>query len=516
MSDDAGHAPISISHVHPSSPPPPERRTDPCVLVIFGASGDLTSRKLVPALYNLAREKLLPPGFATVGFARRDKTDAAFRKELHDAAMKHSRSKPIDEAVWAPFEGAIEWHRGSFDDEDAYRALSERLAAIDRKHGTRGNRLYYFATPPDAFPVILGHLAKSGLLCTPEHACAPGSPWSRVIIEKPFGRDLASAQALNRVVAATLDESQIFRIDHYLGKETVQNILVFRFGNSIFEPLWNRKYIDHVQITAAEQIDVEGRGNFYDSTGILRDFVQNHIMEVLSLIAMEPPVSFEANEIRDEKAQVLRSLRPIAGADVARYVVHGQYDGYRDEPGVAESSRTPTFAALQVHIDNWRWQGVPFFVRAGKALKSRATEVAIHFQRAPLSLFGGEAACNVLEPNVLTLRIQPDEGIALRFESKVPGDAIETASVTMDFSYRHAFSVESADAYERLLLAAMRGDATLFLRRDAVEHAWRFVTPMIEAWEASDAPPARYAKGSEGPHESEALVARAGRAWRPL
>jgi glucose-6-phosphate 1-dehydrogenase len=499
-----------------STPPTGDRRADPCVLVIFGASGDLTSRKLVPALYNLAREGLLPEHFATVGFARRDKTDASFRDELRDAANKFSRQKPIDDAVWSQFSEGIEWHRGSFDDAEAYAQLAQRLAAIDARRGTKGNRLYYFATPPEAFSVILAHLKKANLLCIPEHRCEPGSAWSRVIIEKPFGRDLQSAQALNREVAATLDESQIFRIDHYLGKETVQNILVFRFGNSIFEPLWNRKYIDHVQITAAEQIGVEGRGNFYDSTGIVRDFLQNHILEVLSLVAMEPPVSFDANEIRDEKAQVLRSLRAMTGSDVDRYMVHGQYDGYRDEPGVAESSRTPTYAALQIHIDNWRWQGVPFFVRAGKALKSRATEVAIHFQRAPLSLFGGEASCNVLAPNVLILRIQPDEGIALRFESKVPGDVIETASVTMDFSYKRAFSVASADAYERLLLAAMRGDATLFLRRDAVEHAWRFVTPMLETWESETDAPAKYAQGSEGPREADELIARTGRAWRPL
>ncbi|MFI5297408.1 MAG: glucose-6-phosphate dehydrogenase [Polyangiales bacterium] len=516
MNDEELHAPISISHARASSPPATDRRADPCVLVIFGASGDLTSRKLVPALYNLAREKLLPSNFATVGFARRDKSDAAFRDELREAADKFSRSKPVDADVWSTFSSSIEWHRGSFDDAAAYVALGERLRVLDARCGTKGNRLYYFATPPESFPIILEHLSKAGLLCKPEHACAPGSAWTRVIIEKPFGRDLKSAQALNRELSATLDESQIFRIDHYLGKETVQNILVFRFGNSIFEPLWNRKYIDHVQITAAEQIGVEGRGNFYDTTGIVRDFVQNHILEVLSLVAMEPPVSFDANEIRDEKAQVLRSLRPIPAEDVARYVVHGQYDGYRDEPGVDKKSRTPTFAALQLHIDNWRWQGVPFFVRAGKALKSRATEVAIHFQRAPLSLFGGEAACNVLAPNVLTLRIQPDEGIALRFESKVPGDAIDTASVTMDFSYKRAFSVESADAYERLLLAAMRGDATLFLRRDAVEHAWRYVTPMLEAWDADVSAPAAYAQGSEGPREADALLTRAGRTWRPL
>jgi glucose-6-phosphate 1-dehydrogenase len=337
-----------------------------------------------------------------------------------------------------------------------------------------------------------------------------------VVIEKPFGHDLASARELNRLAGDVLSERQIFRIDHYLGKETVQNILVFRFGNAIFEPLWNRRHVDHVEITAAESIGVEGRGSFYETTGVLRDVVQNHLLQLLALCAMEAPVSFESDDVRDETARVLRALRPIAGADVAAETVRGQYRGYRDEAGVAAASRVPTYAALRVMIDNWRWQGVPFYLRAGKRLRRRVTEVAIHFHPVPVSLFSRDDVCQRLEPNVLRLRIQPDEGIALRFESKTPGDELAIGGVHMDFRYRESFPSAPQEAYERLLLDCMRGHGTLFVRRDVLEHQWSFATPILEAWEATADPIPLYEGGGTGPAAADALVARDGRAWSTL
>lgn len=491
-----------------------EQAPGPCALVIFGATGDLTHRKLVPGLYNLECDGALPECLSVLGFARRPKDRKEFTEELRASVEKFSRRAPVDAAVWERFARRLDYVQGTFDDPARYRALRERLEAEDKTRGTQGNRLYYLSTPPGAFAGVLQRLSAAELV----HPADPDgkAPWTRVVIEKPFGRDLESARALNARIADILDERQIFRIDHYLGKETVQNILVFRFGNALFENLWSRKYIDHIQITAAEEIGVEGRGAFYDRNGVLRDIVQNHLLQVLSLCAMEPPVSFKGDDVRDQKLQVLRSLRPVVGAEVSEATVRGQYAGYPSEAGVAARSQTPTFAALRVMVDNWRWQGVPFYLRAGKRLKRRTTEVAITFQAIPLCLFGNDEVCQRVAPNVLILRIQPDEGIALRFATKVPGMDLAVGDVTMDFSYAGAFEKQPLAAYERLLLDAMRGEQTLFERWDAVEQAWRFVTPILEAWETGAEPPRIYARGSSGPAEAGDLLRRDGRAWRPL
>jgi glucose-6-phosphate 1-dehydrogenase len=431
---------------------------------------------------------------------------------LRESTAQFSRRQPIDSTTWNAFAAAIDFTSGTFEETKSYDRLKKMLEDADRDRGTRGNRIFYLATPPQFFQVIIENLHAHGLLH--RESTSPHEPFCRVIIEKPFGRDLLSAQALNELLAAYLDESQIFRIDHYLGKETVQNILVFRFGNSIFEPLWNRKYIDHVQIDAAESIGVEKRGRFYDSTGVLRDVAQNHLLQVLALSTMEPPTSFDADDVRDEKMQVFRALRPIHGAEVRTDVVRAQYRGYRNEEGVSPDSRTPTYVAMKVLIDNWRWQGVPFYLRAGKRLAAKRTIVSVHFQPVPLCLFPHLEACQMLEPNVLTLRIQPHEGVSLRFVAKVPGEQLAVGNVRMNMSYADAFHKPISEAYERLLLDCMRGDATLFMRRDGVEQAWRFVTPILEEWDAeSRAPIPQYEPGSMGPPEADELIARDGRRW---
>jgi glucose-6-phosphate 1-dehydrogenase len=486
---------------------------EPCVMVIFGASGDLTQRKLVPALVGLAENGALPEPFAVLGFGRRPMEADAFRARLKDGVARFARAKPNDESAWPRLAARLDYLAGAYDEPRAYAALATRLSETERRHGIPEQRLYYLATPPELFPVILGQLRDARLLA--RHP-ADGAPWPRVIVEKPYGRDLASARALERLAAETLDERQIFRIDHYLGKETVQNILVFRFGNAIFEPLWNREHVDHVEITAAEEIGVEGRGEFYDGTGVLRDIVQNHLLQLLALSAMEPPVSFGSEDIRDETARVLRALRPITGRDAADAAVRAQYRGYREEPGVDTASRTPTYAALRVLIDNWRWQGVPFYLRAGKRLAARLSEVAIHFRPVPHCLFRQDDLCQRLEPNVLRLRIQPEEGIALRFESKVPGDQLAIGGVHMDFSYARSFRTPPHDAYERLLLDCMRGHGALFVRRDAIEHQWAFATPILQAWEASADPVPVYEPGTPGPREADRLIGRDGHAWTSL
>jgi glucose-6-phosphate 1-dehydrogenase len=481
-------------------------------MVIFGASGDLTRRKLVPALYNLAIGGLLPERFAALGVARRPWNGEAFRGEMRRGVDEFSRRRPVDAGVWARFAPQLEYCPGEFDDPSAYARLAERLGALDRERGLDGNRLYYLAVPPSDAPTVLHRLKGAGLIHPPD-----GGPWTRVIVEKPFGRDLESAKALNGLVARVLDESQTFRIDHYLGKETVQNILVFRFANSIFEPLWNRRYVDFVEICAAETMGVETRGKFYEETGVLRDIVQSHMLEVLCLTAMEPPTTGSADDIRGEKLKVLNALRDAWEDTFERDVVLGQYRGYRAEPNVAPDSVTATYAALRVFVDNWRWQGVPFYLRAGKKLKKRVTEVSLHMREIPLSLFGRGDVCEKIEPNVITLRIQPDEGIAIRFASKIPGLDLSVGQVTMDMKYLEAFGGEPPEAYERLLLDAMRGDATLFSRRDAVEASWSWITPILRFFE--EHPPAdfpNYDPGSWGPERALELVRRDRRAWCDL
>ena len=480
-------------------------------MVIFGVTGDLAKRKLVPALYNLMADGSLPEKIGIVGVTRAGISSDEQRNRFRESTAQLGRRKSVDAAVWSKFAGALDFVNGQIDDPKTYADLKEKLALIDREKGTQENRIFYLATPPEAFAVILENLRKGGLLyrANPESP----KPWSRVVIEKPFGRDLESAHALNKLVAESLDESQTFRIDHYLGKETVQNILVFRYANSLFEPLWNRKYIDHVEITAAESLGVEKRGKFYDETGVVRDIVQNHLLQVLALCAMEPPVSFGADDVRDEKVQVLRSLRPFTGEDLKTHVVRAQYDGYRNEAGVSPDSRTPTYVAMKVLIDNWRWQGVPFYLRAGKKLAHQLTEVSIHFQPVPNYLFPHAKATQVVEPNVLTMRIQPQEGMSLRFVVKVPGDHLNVGNVLMNMSYADTFGKSLSEAYERLLLDCMRGDATLFARRDEVEEAWRFVTPILKAWEKDSGSVPTYAGGSTGPKEADALVEADGRSF---
>ncbi len=491
---------------------PASREAPPTAMVIFGATGDLTRRKLVPALYNLAFGKSLPVRFAAVGFARRPWSAEQFRDEMRAGIDAFSRRRPVDPAVWETFAPRLEFVSGEFDDPAAYARLAGLLDTLDRERGVQGNRLFYLAVPPSDFATILHRLKTARLIYPPGNEA-----FSRVILEKPFGRDLESARALNALVASVLDESQTFRIDHYLGKETVQNILVFRFGNSIFEPIWNRNFVDYVEICAAETVGVEARGAFYEQTGVLRDIVQNHLLEVLSLVAMEPPTTGQADDIRGEKLKVLNALRDAWSDTIVRDGALGQYRGYRSEPNVAPGSTTPTYAALRVFVDNWRWQGVPFYLRAGKKLARRVTEVTIHMKPIPLSLFGRGDVCERVDPNVLALRIQPDEGIRLRFASKLPGHDLALANVNMDMNYVETFGGEPPEAYERLLLDAMRGDATLFSRRDAVEASWAWITPLLEHFERH--PPAdfpNYEPGSWGPESAAELVRSDHRHWHPL
>lgn len=479
---------------------------EPCAVVIFGITGDLAQRKLIPALYHLAREGSLPEPFCVVGISRSAKDSDALRAALRVGLEKFSRSKGegIDEAVWARFAARIHAVAGSAGDPEAYERLRLKLEDLDARYALPGNRLYYLAVAPAIFAPILNNLKAAALIRSP--SCSEA--WSRVIVEKPFGHDLASATDLNRVVAEVLDESQTYRIDHYLGKETVQNLLVFRFANSIFEPLWNRNYIEHIEVTAAEDLLVSNRGEFYDQAGVVRDVVQNHLLQILALVTMEPPVSLDGDDVRDQKVQAIRSLRPVGEGDV----VLAQYEGYREVEGVAPGSRTPTYVAIQASLDNWRWHGVPIYLRAGKGLGARDTEVAITFKSVPSVLFGKRNPT----PNRLILQIQPDEAITLTFASKVPGEDVTIGAVTMEMLYAEAFEKTGGDAYERLLLDGMRGDATLFARRDEVEEAWRWVDPFLRAWEQGSGPVPTYPVGSAGPAEADALLAREGRTWRTL
>ncbi|PYJ52394.1 MAG: glucose-6-phosphate dehydrogenase, partial [Verrucomicrobia bacterium] len=468
-------------------------------------------------LYNLAADGDLPPAVAIVGFARREKSDDEFRTELEEATRKFSRQAVRDE-IWKTFAQSIFYHQSEFEDEAGYKTLAKRLDEIDKECGTRGNRLFYFAAAPDQFEPILKHLKAAGL-----NETCKGS-WARVIVEKPFGTDLASARELNRIVRHSFSEEQTYRIDHFLGKETAQNILVLRFANAIFAPLWNTHYIDHVQITAAETLGVETRAGYYERAGALRDMVQNHLLQLLCLIAMEPPIDLSADSIRDEKVKVVRSLRRFAQSEIAANVVRGQYAqgaidgkpvaGYRKEPKVKSDSQTETFVALRLYVDDWRWADVPIYMRVGKRLPKSATEISIHFKKAPAVLFNK----NLSDQNVLVIRIQPDEGISLRIHAKVPGTSFRVEPVKMDFHYGTSFGKASPEAYERLLLDAMSGDATLFARRDEVEEAWAFIDVIESAWSAKKDAPGLfpYPAGSWGPDEADDLLARDGRAWRRL
>jgi glucose-6-phosphate 1-dehydrogenase len=497
------------------------RLPDPATVVIFGATGDLTHRKVLPALYNLRRAGLLAPTTAVLAFARRPFTDSTYREEARRAVAEHSRV-PLEPAVWDEMARGIYYQRGDFDQPAAYAALAKRLAEIDRRHGTQGNRLIYLATPPAAFLTIVANLGQAGL-----DVERRGRGWARVILEKPFGHDLASARQLNREVSRVFRESQCYRIDHYLGKETVRNILAFRFGNGIFEPVWNRRYVDHVQISVAESMGVGTRGPYYEGAGATRDILQNHALQLLGLMAMEPPIAFDAEDLRNEKLRVLKAVDAAWTAErVARDVVRGQYGrgevqgaavpAYREEPGVASNSRTETYVAAKLAVENWRWAGVPFYVRTGKRLAARFTEIAVEFRCPPLALF--RTMESRPEPNVLVMRIQPGEGIALRFVAKVPGLGFDVRSVEMDFTHGSSFQADAPEAYETLLLDALLGDASLFTRADEVEAAWEIVDPINQAWAAQDAAGGLdcpiYPAGSWGPPEADALLARDGRRWR--
>ncbi|PYM84458.1 MAG: glucose-6-phosphate dehydrogenase [Candidatus Rokuibacteriota bacterium] len=492
----------------------------PCTLVIFGGAGDLSARKLLPALYNLSLDGVLPANFAVVGFARNELDDSSFAAFARDGIQRFSR-RPVADAHWAEYARSLFYAPGSFADPQAYAELKRRLEKIETEFGIPGNRVFYLSIPPSLIATCIDQLQAAGLVAEPREG-----PISRIIVEKPVGRDLASARAINEVLARAFEESQIFRIDHYLGKETVQNLLVLRFANSVLEPLWNSKYVDHVQLTVAEEEGVGTRAGYYEEAGALRDMVQNHILQVLAMIAMEPPWSLAAENIRDGKLNLLRCLRPVAGADVDKQVVRAQYGpgyyhgedvpGYRREDGVRRDSTTETYVALKVLIDNWRWAGVPFYIRTGKRLPKRASEAAIYFKPVPEILFNTNRD-ELLEPNVLTLRIQPDEGFSLRLSSKLPGPKVRIYPVKMDFHYGATFGDSSPEAYERLLLDVMAGDATLFMRRDAVEASWAWVGGLLDAWEASRTRYVpEYAAGTWGPIEADRLIESDGRRWRTL
>jgi len=488
---------------------------EPVVIVILGARGDLARRKLVPALYNLFLDRYLPQNFAIIGVARKQVDDESYRQYLRDAVDEFSRRGKTTDEEWHRFAANITYLSEDLSVPPAANALGERLEAVDRSWSRRANRVYYLAIAPELFEAAAHHLEQLGVCrdCTRD----------RIVIEKPFGRDLASARALNRLIDSLFAESQIYRIDHYLGKETVQNILAFRFANSLFEPIWNRRYIDHVQITVAETVGVESRGEYYERAGALRDMVQNHLLQILCLVAMEPPVSFAADEVRNKKVDVLRAIRPIRPEEVHLVAVRGQYKrgeiegdpvpGYREEPGVAPDSVTETFAALKLFVENWRWQGVPFYLRTGKRLHAKASEVTIMFRPAPHQMFPS-AAVESWQPNRMVIRIQPEEGIVTRIQVKQPGTRVLLGPAEMQFRYREAFKTEPPEAYETLLLDVIRADATLFMRADQVESAWAVISPVLEVWDS--VPPASfpdYAAGSFGPESADLLIAKSGHSW---
>ena len=494
------------------------RRAEPCVVALFGANGDLARRKLIPALFHMRCERLLPPGFAVIGNSRTPLTDEAFRERMRAAVREFSPDTPCQPDHWEEFARGLFYVPGDSRDPELYRRLAAKIEEVAAARETPDNVLFYLATAPGLYAPIVEQLGRAGL--------AQGRGWRRIVVEKPFGRDTATARELCRRIRQVFQESEIYRIDHFLGKETVQNILAFRFGNGIFEPLWNRRYVEHVQITAAESIGVEGRGAYYEEAGALRDMIQNHLLQIMATVGMEPPAAFEAEAVRDERAKLLRSIRLWRPEEVPANAVAGQYGpariggedvpGYRQEPGVDPESRTETYAAVTFYVDNWRWAGVPFYLRTGKRLARRVTDVAIQFRPAPHSLFEGAGALagRWMQPNLLVLRIQPDEGISLRFSAKQPGSGMKLRSVSMDFHYGAGLGGRAPAAYETLLLDAMAGDATLYIREDMVEASWRAVQPILDVWAEAEFDFPNYPAGSWGPEEADALLARDGRKWR--
>src|SRR5215471_727831 len=494
----------------------PGRPAPPCTVVIFGSAGDLTKRKLLPALYNLKAAGLLPREFAIIGVARREKTPEQFREES-TRDIRQFATTTVDDALWSELRETMYFQSGELSDPAVYTQLANLLAEISKRHGTGGNVLFYLAVPPNLFGEVARRLGEAGLV-RPE-----GDAWRRVIVEKPFGHDLDSARALSAELAAVLREDQIYRIDHYLGKETVQNIMVFRFVNGLFEPIWNRTYVDHVQLMVAETVGVEDRGNYYETAGVLRDMIQNHMFQLLSLVAMEPPISFAADAVRDEKVKVLQAIRPMTSEEILDRTVRGQYGdgvindqpvpGYRREPKVSPTSTTETYAALKLFVENWRWAGVPFYLRSGKRLSRRQTEIVIEFRRPPLLLLEAAKANNI-DPNRLVLHIQPEEGIELQVKAKRPGPKVRIETVKLDFSYKDFGQTSAATGYERLLYDCMVGDSTLFHRTDMVEAAWRIATPILEAWQYLRPPDfPNYAAGSWGPSAADELIEQDGRRW---
>jgi glucose-6-phosphate 1-dehydrogenase len=496
----------------------PQPTGDSCLLVIFGASGDLTRRKLIPGLYNLACTGCMNPQFEVLGVGRTEMTKEQFRAKLRESAAKSSDARDFNESKWNEFAARLDYFVGDIKDDQFFSRLRQRLGEMG-KSANITNHLFYVSTPASVAGPIVEGLARAGLNHNQQG-------WARIVLEKPFGRDLKSAQELNATLHKVFDEKDVYRIDHYLGKETVQNILVFRFGNSIFEPVWNRNYIDYVEITAAETVGVEGRAGFYEETGALRDMVANHMLQLLALTAMEPPIEFEADAVREQKVQALKSIRPMTVEEVAKRTVRGQYGpgeisgkrvpGYREEPDVKPNSLAETYAAVELYVDNWRWAGVPFFIRTGKRLPKQASEVRVHFKRTPQALFSS-TPYDQLGPNVITLRIQPDDGISIAFDAKRPGSHMRAMTVNANFSYEAVFGTKGPPAYETLVLDSMRGEATLFTRHDEVEAEWRIITPIEEAW--GQLPPPKfpnYAAGSEGPVEVDALISGGYRSWRRL
>ncbi len=497
---------------------PRTRAPEPCAVVLFGATGDLTHRKLAPALHRLAMEGQLPSDYAILGFARRDWSDDTFRDELKKTLAKDGG--PEFEKTWPQFAAHLAFSKGEFHKPEDFQALKAKLDELEKSHGTGGNVLFYLAVSPEYFGTIVDNLGAAGLIRPPHQE---DGPWSRVVVEKPFGHDLPSARALNRELSKTLDESQIYRIDHYLGKETVQNILALRFANAIYEPTWNRDHVENIQITVSEEVGMPGgRGAYYDTAGAIRDMVQNHMMQLLCLVAMEPPVNLSADAVRNEKVKVLQALPEWSPEDVAKNTVYAQYTagsingkevpGYLQEKGVDPNSKTGTYVAIRLTLNNWRWAGVPIYLRTGKCLPKRATEIAIQFKKPPTALFEADAE----QANVLVLRIQPNEGASLAFQAKIPGSRRRLQQVRMDFRYGTSFAAPPPEAYERLLLDAMLGDPSLFTREDEVDNAWRFITPILDAWKESPEKPKAYPAGTWGPEEADALLARDGAKWRRL